>query len=61
MWEAERDEMGRVQQLKGEIDRVNIEIQVCGLFWWWGCGGVGCQPVALPGWYQCAACCRRRQ
>lgn len=28
MWEAERDEMGRVQQLKGEIDRVNIEIQV---------------------------------
>ncbi|KAL4458733.1 hypothetical protein ABPG75_013598 [Micractinium tetrahymenae] len=27
MWEAERDEMGRVQQLKGEIDRVNIEIQ----------------------------------
>jgi len=28
MWEAERDEMGRVQQLKGEIERVNIEIQV---------------------------------
>lgn len=28
VWEAERDEMGRVQQLKGEIDRVGIEIQV---------------------------------
>ncbi len=27
-WEAERDEMGKVQALKGEIDRVNIEIQV---------------------------------
>lgn len=32
MWEAERDEMGKVQALKGEIDRVNIEIQV-GLGW----------------------------
>lgn len=28
MWEEERDEMSKVQQLKGEIDRVNIEIQV---------------------------------
>ncbi|EFN53397.1 hypothetical protein CHLNCDRAFT_137194 [Chlorella variabilis] len=27
MWEEERDEMSKVQQLKGEIDRVNIEIQ----------------------------------
>jgi ATP-dependent Clp protease ATP-binding subunit ClpB len=26
-WEAERDEMSKVQGLKGEIDRVNIEIQ----------------------------------
>jgi ATP-dependent Clp protease ATP-binding subunit ClpA len=30
MWEEERDEMSKVQQLKGEIDRVNIEIQVRG-------------------------------
>ena len=30
MWEEERDEMSKVQQLKGEIDRVNIEIQVGG-------------------------------
>ncbi len=28
MWEEERDEMNKVQRLKGEIDRVNIEIQV---------------------------------
>lgn len=26
-WEAERDEMGKVQRLREEIDRVNIEIQ----------------------------------
>lgn len=43
MWEAERDEMGRVQQLKGEIDRVNIEIQVGGVGWGGGLrwGGLG--------------------
>ena len=26
-WEQERDEMGKVQRLRGEIDRVNIEVQ----------------------------------
>ena len=30
MWEEEKEEMSKVQQLKGEIDRVNIEIQVGG-------------------------------
>lgn len=51
-WEAERDEMGKVQALKGEIDRVNIEIQV-------GAGRStcvqrGCWPVNAPQ----HGCCR---
>ena len=38
MWEEEKEEMSKVQQLKGEIDRVNIEIQV---------GGCSCLPACL--------------
>ena len=45
MWEEEKEEMSKVQQLKGEIDRVNIEIQV------------GAAPACLPVSGLIGCCC----